>query len=551
MILDRQEAESLPDKDEVGRALTAMQVVGTTEQQKQSAWHRVRHWEALLSKPVYLYSALFLITAAVFAMYRPLEQRVAGDPAIYDYIAQCILRGQVPYRDVVDIKGPGSYYVTVAAMWLGKLVGLRDVFADRLAHGLMLAALLAAVFKVVSEYFGSRTSGIIACLFMLMSPSFVYWMALGAQPKLPMVLFGMLALLMIRRDRPFWAGVYSMLSCLCWQPGLLFAGAAFLVMSGYLTRWRDLRGIKVAAGMALPLAVTVLYLDHLGALRYFWAYAMQYNYSVFGPNATKPPSEAITHFFKVLNRALGPLMVGFAIAAAGWTVYAFQRLRAKFVLKSVGPPDCLKDAIAIPPLVYFIFCLVNFQGGPDLVLFFPFAGIFIAFFLLEILRMVKSRRTGRGYRVAIQVIPSAVVALMLAIAFEQGLVNWRSGSGFFKAQDAGIKTIGEMLGPADRIYVHGSVELLVLLDRPNLNPYVFMDWGMDDFVADKWYGGSFQKILDEMESQTPRIVLLSRLGYVNRLGHVNHGDDLVRWASQHYNKSSIGGYDVFERKPAE
>src|SRR5215813_797712 len=153
-----------------------MQAAGRTEHSRGLADHLQRYWEYLVSKPACLYGALVLITAALFAMYRPLEQRVGGDPAVYDYIAQCILRGQIPYRDVVDIKGPGSYYITAAAMWLGKWVGLRDVLADRLAHGIMLALLLVTVAKVASEYIGNVVGGIIAGAFMLMSSAFMYWM---------------------------------------------------------------------------------------------------------------------------------------------------------------------------------------------------------------------------------------------------------------------------------------------------------------------------------------------------------------------------------------
>ena len=50
----------------------------------------------------------FLFGVALMLAYRPWTQIEVGDPAVYDYIAQSILRGQMPYRDVVDIKGrPG------------------------------------------------------------------------------------------------------------------------------------------------------------------------------------------------------------------------------------------------------------------------------------------------------------------------------------------------------------------------------------------------------------------------------------------------------------
>jgi hypothetical protein len=53
-----------------------------------------------------LASLIFLFALGVTMMYRPFSQLEVGDQAIYDYIAQAILRGQTPYRDVIDIKGP-------------------------------------------------------------------------------------------------------------------------------------------------------------------------------------------------------------------------------------------------------------------------------------------------------------------------------------------------------------------------------------------------------------------------------------------------------------
>src|SRR5438309_8721121 len=62
----------------------------------------------------------FLFGAALMLAYRPWSQLEVGDPAVYDYIAQSILRGQMPYRDVVDIKGPGGAYLSALAMLAGK-----------------------------------------------------------------------------------------------------------------------------------------------------------------------------------------------------------------------------------------------------------------------------------------------------------------------------------------------------------------------------------------------------------------------------------------------
>ena len=46
----------------------------------------------------------FLTGAAVMLAYSPTRQVAVGDSAIYDYMAQSIVRGQVPYRDVRESK---------------------------------------------------------------------------------------------------------------------------------------------------------------------------------------------------------------------------------------------------------------------------------------------------------------------------------------------------------------------------------------------------------------------------------------------------------------
>src|SRR5262249_29189136 len=189
--------------------------------------------------------AILVFGAGLMLLYRPFSQLEVGDSALYDYIGQSILRGQVPYRDVIDIKTPGSMYSAALAMALGKSVGLRDLIAVRLYQVLLVGLLSAVTFVVANAYLRSQLAAVIAALFPLTSHKFAEWMVVGTQPKLPMILFGMLSIFFIDRQRPFWAGVCSVLSFLWWQPGLMFTGVAVLVFSKYLTSWRDGRALKV------------------------------------------------------------------------------------------------------------------------------------------------------------------------------------------------------------------------------------------------------------------------------------------------------------------
>ncbi len=109
-------------------------------------------------------------------------------------------------------------------------------------------------------------------------------------------------------------------------------------------------------------------------------------------------------------------------------------------------------------------------------------------------------------------------------------------------QDRAMKPIAELLEPDDKIYVHGAAEYLVLLNRPNLNPYVLMDWDADEFAATRKAGG-FQQIVDEMEAQRPKLVVLSRLK------KLVHSKELSSWAEEHYDElESQGRVKLYVRR---
>src|SRR5438105_12277718 len=87
---------------------------------------------------------IFIAVVVVAGRYHPFALLEGGDNAIWDYVAQCVLRGQVPYRDVVEIKTPAAAYLSAVAMAIGKLFGLDTVLAVR-----VLAVLLVGVLCVM------------------------------------------------------------------------------------------------------------------------------------------------------------------------------------------------------------------------------------------------------------------------------------------------------------------------------------------------------------------------------------------------------------------
>ncbi|HEY9230823.1 MAG TPA: DolP-mannose mannosyltransferase [Blastocatellia bacterium] len=488
---------------------------------------------------------IFLFSTFVLLAWRLFVQMEVGDAAIWDYVAQAIRRGQIPYRDVVEIKGPASAYLSALAMWLGHAVGVRDVMAVRFMQMLMTSALSVIIYLVGEGYLRRRIAALIACLFPLTSYHFVSWVEGGTQPKLTMIFFGMLALLMIARSRAFWAGVCAMMSCLCWQPGLLFAGVALLVFSRYLTSWRDGRALKVIAGTLLPLALVVAYFYSVGALADLWTWTVAYNFNVYAPAELRSLTDMLAHLWAVTLRIFKVDVVWVILALVGLLWFAVERLRVKRPLQAaLQSPDLFKDALVIAPAVYLAFCLINFQSGPDFLPLFPFVGLFAGWLITEAatrLRLTRAAQSKPSLHRWIERLPTAALLLVLMLSLGRA-VTFRMQEWTLKVQEQQLKLATDRLGPDDKVYVHGTVELLVLTNRANLNPYILWDRNKADYIAAKKYDGSVEAMIAEMERQAPKLVALSRLR------NIPQAVALEQWVAQGYEKLPIVGYDIYVRK---
>ncbi len=478
---------------------------------------------------------VLLLGALITLLYRPFLQAETGDQSIWDYMAQAILRGQIPYRDVIEIKGPLSAYLSAGMMFVGRLLGVSDVLSVRAVYVLLVGAVAALTFLVGVTFLKSRTAGVIAALALLMSGHFVSWMISGTEPKLWMIIFGLLSLLLIAANRPFWAGVCSMLACLCWQPGLLFTGTAVLVFSNYFTRWRDGRAIQVIIGAMLPLTITIIYFAANHALGDLWRWAMVYNYQVYAPITRK--DDAAGHLLMILWRVFKVDFWIVILSFSGLLFFIFQSLRDKFALKVKQDESnaTIKDALWIAPLVYLLFCLINLQAGPDLLPLFPFIGVFLGFAIVKIASLFRNLRL-------VNWLPKLLAAILLLLTLWRGVEFWRDSSPQLQAQIKAIEVIDRELTEGEKIFVHGATEVLVLLNKPNATPYVFLDYGKDDFIAAQ-KSGNFHTLLDEIAQHNPKIIVLSRLRKMQRKA------ELQQWVEAHYNRLAVAGYDdVFIRK---
>jgi hypothetical protein len=473
--------------------------------------------------------AAFLIGFFVTLAHRPFSQPEGGDEAIWDYVAQCISRGQVPYRDVVEIKTPLSGYLSAGAMLVGRAAGLNDVISVRLLNTVMAGLLSAITFLIGAEYLRSRLVACIVFLIPLVPTHFAEWMVTGTEPKLPMVLFGMLSVYFIARRKPFWSGLFSMLACLCWQPGLMFTGVAVLMFSRYLTNWRDLAAAKVLMGASIPLVILLLYFFLRGALSDFWLWTIVYDLKMYAPETARGVRETAGVFSRVLVRVFKFDLAIVALSFAGFITLLAGRIRASRERMRV-PSTCLfEDAVVILPSVYFLFCWINFQSGPDLIPLFPFCGMFAAFFIAKL----SSARFGRRFLGFLPTVSITVLAVLILIR----TLSYKVEADLtLPDQQNRISSLSDSLSPSDKLFVHGTVEILVLLNRPNVNRYVDLRQGKDEFIAQRTPGG-FGEFINALEEAAPKIVAISRAG------RLHHRDELRQWINEHYDPLELAGYE--------
>ena len=467
------------------------------------------------------------VTAVVYSQIRFNELSEQGDTAIWDYVAQVIARGGVPYRDVVDNKAPLSAYIGAAAILVTRPFALRDIYALRLAYIILAALTVGATFLAAELFFEDRRVAILSAAILLTFNSFIIWNSTGVQPKTVMVLFGLVSLCTLIKNRAFASGAAGMFSALCWQPGLLFNATAFIAGTDYFRRWRNPKIAAMVLGALLPLAAFIIYFKATGALKDFYTWTIDYNASVYAPGGLRSPSETLEVFSRALSRAYSKEIAYFYIGLAGYFLAIFATFYRKSALAAL--PGSQKQAILVAPLFYLVFCFINMQGSADFIPLLPFVAIFSALalwssisWISEIVASRSSAKTGKSVgRLAF----IGLLGLICVVNIFDKIKHRRNPS--LRDQDAEVARMKDLLLPGDEVFVNGPLEILVLAELPNASRYIYLARGEDEYLKLVEPGG-FAGWFESLKARKPRIVAFSRMN------PVRCKEDFLRWAREEY-----------------
>jgi len=220
---------------------------------------------------------ILIIAAVVFVGLRwrcvniPLER----DEGEYAYIAQRMLVGEVPYRDIFDQKPPGVFFVYLVPV----AVFGDSVAAIHITMYLWTAATAAVLFLVTRRVAGESAAAWSVLIFALLTidPS---WQATAANTEqfmlLPMTASLWLALrAMDRGSRLAWLGCGAAAMAACWFKQVAATQVGFVAVLAAAWAWRTRRAIGAIVVDLLAYAggVAAVFVPVAGyfALRGAWA----------------------------------------------------------------------------------------------------------------------------------------------------------------------------------------------------------------------------------------------------------------------------------------
>lgn len=214
-------------------------------------------------------SIVAVLFAIEFAAYLLTEwPTIAIDPAFFQHTGWYVLEGGVPYVDVWDVNPPVPFGIAavLAALSGGNMLVLHGLGATLTT--LVAAASVLLVGWIARHVTGDDAAAIAAGLAMLVVPELFLLSPEGVRAQFYALFFGVLALALALRDRPFLAGAAAALSAGSWQSGAVFA---LLVVGMAYQRNGGKDVLSVVGGGAVVTGAVVLAFAATGGGSFPWS----------------------------------------------------------------------------------------------------------------------------------------------------------------------------------------------------------------------------------------------------------------------------------------
>ncbi|QSX00396.1 DolP-mannose mannosyltransferase [Haloterrigena alkaliphila] len=349
---------------------------------------------------------------------------LATDPAFFQHTGWYVLEGGVPYVDVWDVNPPVPFGITavLAALSGGDMLVLH-------ALGTTLTVLVAAASVLLVgwvAYLVTETdaAAVAAGLTMLVVPELFLLSPEGVRAQFYALFFGVLALALVLRDRPFLAGAIAALSAGSWQSGGVFA----LLIVGMAFQRSGRRGaLSAVAGGGVVTGVVVLAFAAAGALVPMFVQTVV-------ATLTAGSSYTLAERGYTILLVFGYGAVLLPVALYGWARAAVRDIRERWWIPAGG--------LLLAAQVVF----VDLDGSTDALLWLAFVALGVAVAVERVTTrqsVPTDRLSGDASRTTRHWVTAVAVVVLLAALVLSGLV-WHFGS---SPQQSTLRTLQEGAEP--------------------------------------------------------------------------------------------------------
>lgn len=486
--------------------------------------------ETSLPKKYYFLLMLFVAMAAGIAFVQSgFEGKLLRDDSIYIYSGQQMAEGVPPYVSIFDVKGPLSPILCGIAVMVGRTQGANDIFSCRaLFFGISIFVIIA-IFLLSSKVFHSALNALFASMTFATFWGFGVHAASGPRAKTPMVLFEILALYFTISQKWFTAGIFGGLAVLVWQPMIVFPAITFFlaIVQSSPSRQRLKNGALAITGALFPILLVMAWFFSNNALPNFLDGWITFHVNYMdrgGANIQGNLLNILNAVYFGYPRALVSVWMGFL-----GIILFFKKALINYdgdLIKLVQKDQNAALFLSFP--LPFVWSVLDFQGYADFYPFLPYAAL------------------GFGWILSATAIPAegfkgtrkAFCVLIVASLFVFGAMSYyKTRNTVLMDQQEWASKIESELTKEDKVVSIGIPEALVLMQRRNPTPYVFIIAGIDSYIEDKTVGG-FDGWIRNMDRDKPTIILFgSTWG--------RQIPKLKKWLNKYYVNTKVGEWNVY------
>jgi hypothetical protein len=399
---------------------------------------------------------------------------LSRDLGLFSYAGQQVVNGVPPYIGLLNRQGPLASLIPAIGVVGARVGGYDDLLGMRVLYMIISVLCVCLVYRLGRDLFMYRLAGLAAAAAFLSFYGFIQYASNGPREKTAMVLFLLLALLAVVKQRWLAAGVCLGLATLTWQASLLVGLPAVVIATFRLGQAVDrIRALaSVAAGGLATALVFLVYYAAIGSVRVFLDCFVLIN-AKYAVRAS---------FVSELEANWTELRSGYGFSL--WVMIAGLVSIIVVALLAILSKSRRRDPMRMPvagigaaTVAGLIWTSQVFDGWPDVFVLLPLAALGIGGLTRELVDRVS---------------PTTAVSVTLVWVVAAGVAasafSLSGRSERLDVQRASVRTVFDVLPDASVLSIEAP-QVLVLSGRTNINRYQEYVFTLGVYMDETWPGG--------------------------------------------------------------